>query len=106
VLARRSGLDRKYTPLLRAFGLREIVSGLGLLVGRNDQAWLWSRVGGDVLDVGFLTFAFVREKNADKRKMIAISAASVAPVVILDVVNVMRKEGESSDEFDSRAQAA
>jgi hypothetical protein len=37
--------------VLRGFGLREIVTGIGILTSENPRPWLWGRVAGDVLDV-------------------------------------------------------
>ncbi|RYZ64732.1 MAG: hypothetical protein EOP09_15475 [Proteobacteria bacterium] len=87
-----SGIDEKYSPLLKVFGAREITSGLGLLSGKDERAWLLSRIAGDVLDVGFLTYAFLKERDAKKKLMIAISAAAVTPVVIADVLNAVRSK--------------
>jgi hypothetical protein len=91
-LTRTSGLDPRYSTLLRIFGLREITSGIGLLSGRNPRTWMWSRVVGDALDVAFLSFAFIRQNDRASRKRIALSAAAVAPVVALDVVQSLRQE--------------
>ncbi|WP_420225485.1 hypothetical protein [Pigmentiphaga litoralis] len=40
--------------LMRCYGLREILCGVGLLSTRNARPWLWARLGGDVLDMGTL----------------------------------------------------
>src|SRR4051794_19661177 len=37
--------------LLRALGVRELLSGVGLLAQPNSAGWLWSRVGGDAMDL-------------------------------------------------------
>ena len=37
--------------LLQAFGLRELAAGIGILAQPDRPAWLWARVGGDVLDL-------------------------------------------------------
>lgn len=39
-------------PLVtRLHGLREIGVGVGLLMSRDPQPWLWGRVAGDVVDI-------------------------------------------------------
>ena len=39
-------------PLVtRMHGLREIGVGVGLLMSRDPQPWLWGRVAGDVVDI-------------------------------------------------------
>src|SRR4051812_48293088 len=81
-LARALGI--KQPGLLRAFGLREITAGVGLLLQDRKGPWGWARVAGDALDLGVLGFALrpsnVRGGNA------ALALAAVAPVVALDVL--------------------
>lgn len=45
-----------YDNLIRALGVREIGSGLGLMQG-NPGAFLWSRVAGDAMDLALLCAA-------------------------------------------------
>ena len=70
-------------PLLRAFGLREIASGAGILRGRRQAAWLWSRVVGDALDLAVLGRAR-SERGVDRRRL-ASATAAVAGVTALDL---------------------
>src|SRR5262245_60019100 len=52
------GMKRVKRPgLIRLFGLREVVGGLGLLAGSNPKPWLWARVAGDAMDLAMLGFA-------------------------------------------------
>jgi hypothetical protein len=37
--------------VIRAYGLREIATGVGLLTSKDPSPWLWARVAGDALDV-------------------------------------------------------
>lgn len=68
------------TALLRAYGLREIATGLGLLLARDPQPWLWGRVAGDVLDVGTL----VSVGRARPRNM-GVAVATLAAVGAVDL---------------------
>src|SRR3954452_9967228 len=43
--------------VIRAYGVREITSGFGILASKRPAPWLWSRVGGDVLDIATLVAA-------------------------------------------------
>jgi uncharacterized membrane protein len=70
--------------LLRAFGLRELVSGIGILAGRRRSEWLWSRVVGDVMDLAFLGGALGSD-YADRGKVAAATFA-VGGVTALDVL--------------------
>ena len=36
---------------VRAYGVREIVNGIGILASDDPTPWVWGRVGGDALDI-------------------------------------------------------
>ena len=75
---------RNSRVILRAFGLREFISGIGILAGRRRSEWLWSRVAGDVMDLAFLGSALSSDQ-ADRGKVAAATLA-VAGVAGLDVL--------------------
>ena len=52
-LARLTGVHGR-DGLVRAYGLREIVNGIGLLTSNDPRPWLWGRVAGDALDLATL----------------------------------------------------
>ena len=68
--------------LIRAYGVRELGKGIGLLSSPNPAPWLWGRVAGDALDLGTLAYAYQRSPN---RGTIALALANVATVIALDV---------------------
>ena len=49
-MARIAGAPNMPT-LTRAFGVREIGTGIGILTSKDPSPWLWGRVAGDALDV-------------------------------------------------------
>jgi hypothetical protein len=51
-LARNLGL--RSAALVRLYGLREIATGVGLLMARDPAPWTAARVGGDLLDAATL----------------------------------------------------
>ena len=55
-VSRVTGL-RGQEALLQAYGLREIATGIGILVSRQPRRWMWARVGGDALDLATLATA-------------------------------------------------
>lgn len=69
--------------LIRAYGVREIVKGVGILTSSNPTPWLWGRVAGDALDLGTLANAY---RTSPKRRNLAIAMANVATVTALDVL--------------------
>jgi hypothetical protein len=69
--------------LLRALGLREIASGIGILKWRKPGNWLWSRVAGDVMDLTLLGAAMF-SRDASRGRLLTATAA-VAGVTSLDM---------------------
>lgn len=67
--------------IVRAMGVREIASGA--LIARDRRKGMWSRVGGDVLDVA--TLAAVLPGNRRKRH-IGLALGAVAGATLLDVL--------------------
>ncbi|GGE09234.1 hypothetical protein GCM10011390_30420 [Aureimonas endophytica] len=68
----------------RAYGLREVAAGLGILLSRDPTPWIWSRVAGDALDLASLAPAL---RPANPQRPYAIGAfANVAAIAALDLV--------------------
>lgn len=68
----------------RAYGMREIASGVGILSQKDPQSrafWMWSRVAGDLIDLA--TLASIAT-TTNKRGFTAMSIASVVGVTALD----------------------
>jgi uncharacterized membrane protein len=84
-VARLSGVpdDRGNRSLLRALGMREIATGVGIL-SEPAPKWIWGRVGGHAIDLALLRFAFNDDRADRERLMGAIAALS--GVTILDVL--------------------
>ena len=99
-MARATGMPRR-TTLMQAYGLREIVSGIGLLSSRDPRAWLWARVAGDALDVTTLA-AHAGGGTLGTRAKLAMGV--VAPVVLLDLAYARmadsRSRGREAAAFD------
>jgi uncharacterized membrane protein len=69
--------------LMRVVGIREIASGVGILSRRKPTSWLWSRVGGDLMDLMILGKALV-SPSANRRR-VATTTAAVTGVTVLDI---------------------
>jgi len=69
--------------LVRAYGLREITKGVGILTAKDPTPWVWARVAGDALDLGTLTSAY-RDENP-QRENVGMALLNVAGVTALDV---------------------
>ena len=70
--------------LMRAFGLREISSGIGILSGKRTDAWVRARVAGDMMDLALLG-RLLLDDSSDRGKTIA-STLAVAGVTALDML--------------------
>jgi uncharacterized membrane protein len=84
-LAQLIGLsnDEDTCAVLRAVGLREVATGVGILVRPGSAGWLRARVGGDVMDLALLGSA-LRSDQA-RRPKVAAAAAAVIGVMALDL---------------------
>ena len=96
--------SERMTATLRAYGAREIGNGLAILTQPGNPRWLWSRVGGDALDLASLGAAAADER-ADRAR-ICIASAAVAGVTALDVLAAFGLGARSgaTDEFGAAPQ--
>ena len=90
--------DSDMVSLVRAFGARELGNGLAILAEPNRPTWMWSRVGGDALDLACL-LASANSPGA-RRGRAALATAAVLGVTVLDV---MCAQQLSEREHDRRA---
>lgn len=94
-VARLIGLkEDEHTTLLRAYGVRELAAGVGILTRPKPTYWMWNRVIGDAVDLKSIRNAMEAEGN-DRAKL-KLAALAVAGVAALDVVSSMRLTSEAS----------
>ena len=81
-LAMNLGLSR-FEWLVRAYGVREVLTGVLILVSKDPTPWIWLRVIGDAVDGATLGWGYMR----DPFKMMGIMTCfmTVTPVIIADV---------------------
>src|SRR5215510_7227720 len=81
-LAKLIGLRGDHNVLFRVLGAREITSGIGILAGRRPNSnWMWSRVGGDAIDLALLGAAF--RQRRPKQNKLAMATAAMTGVTAL-----------------------
>ncbi len=88
-----------------AIGLREITSGIGILSSSRPTGWVWSRVGGDLMDLALLG----RSMNASNDKSrVAAATAAVAGVTVVDFLTgqQLSKHGDGAERRTNGASAA
>ena len=84
---------------MRAVGLREIASGLGILTQDKTAPWLWARVGGDAMDLALLRKAMT-SGNADRGRL-TTAAAAIAGIAAVDALcgmQLTREEGAPAND--------
>lgn len=79
-LARALGMQG-HEPLLQLYGAREIASGVAILSTESASS-VWSRVGGDAIDIG--TLALQLRRDNPKRGNVALALAAVGGITMLD----------------------
>lgn len=72
------------TGLVRLYGVREIVKGIGILSQENPENWIKARIAGDVLDLATLATALTPDN--DRRHRVAGAILFIAGVTALDVI--------------------
>ncbi len=91
-VARFIGVDDCGTvpTALRVFGVREILTGLGLLAKPQGAFGPWARVFGDAIDLAFLGWA-LKSKSLERGRTIGAIVA-VAGVAALDAYAGVRRQ--------------
>jgi hypothetical protein len=96
-VSRKTGIRNQ--TLVGLYGLREIGTGIGLLVARDPMLWVWARVGGDALDMGTLASG-VTARNP-RRNGALIGLLMVVGVTALDLALAGRLHGVAEREAHS-----
>lgn len=71
--------------ILRAYGVREIVCGIGILSSTRPTGWLWARVAGDALDL-LTAGGNYAEAGGHRRGRLLATALALAGVTALDAL--------------------
>ena len=81
LITRALGMEGRET-LVRAYGVREVAAGVTSL-SPDKSVGLWSRVGGDMLDLVTLHGAYTHDNP--KRGNVGMAMALVAGITLLDL---------------------
>lgn len=90
-LCRMLGMEGHET-LIRAYGAREVATGVAILTSHDPTPWIWGRVAGDAVDIATVAAA-LRDDNPKKGNVVAGLAALVG-VTALDVICASGLSGE------------
>ncbi len=86
--------DDRSSRTMRAVGVREIASGIGLLTRQQPAGFAWARVAGDALDLVLLGGAYT-SRRSDRRR-VAAAAAAVLGVAALDLLAAQTLTAEAA----------
>lgn len=97
-LARFLGIPA-HGGLIRACGVREIATGIGLLASRNPRPWMVARVAGDAADLALLAWA---ARDGARPNNALLAAGAVAGVTALDLycATELQREKRPVTEWD------
>ncbi len=101
-LARLLGMEER-TELIRAYGARELVTGIGILSQQDPTPWIWGRVGGDAIDLATLAPGLDPDNPAQRNVIVAVAA--VAGVTVLDAVCAQQLSSARRSRATARRQA-
>src|ERR671932_2832400 len=90
-VTRPFGMQR-HTALIRAYGLREIAAGIGILTQSDPTPWVWGRVAGDALDIA--TMAAGLSGDNPRRGNVAVALAGLVGITALDAYCAQRLGAE------------
>lgn len=76
--------DEDDQKIMRVVGMREIASGLGILAQAKPTPWLWSRVGGDAMDLALLRSAM--DSPWSQKDRVTAAALAVLGITAADVL--------------------
>jgi hypothetical protein len=70
--------------LIRAYGARELATGVAILTSHDPTPWIWGRVAGDAVDIG--TLATANRGTPEKRDDVIGAFAALVAVTALDAI--------------------
>jgi hypothetical protein len=82
-VARAAGV-KGLEPLVRAYGAREIATGIAILTSHDATPWIWGRVAGDMADIA--TVAAGLQQDNEKKENTVLTLAALAAVTVVDVI--------------------
>ncbi len=86
-VGRMVGVEGK-PELLQAYGVREFLSGLGILA----SPWLWARVAGDAVDAATLSPGLYSMRKS-RQLTSGMAVAAVAAIGLLDIYTAVQAQG-------------
>lgn len=73
-----------HETLIRAYGARELATGVAILTSHDPTPWIWGRVAGDAVDIATLVTA--NHGTPEKRTGVTAAFAALVGVTALDAL--------------------
>ena len=89
------GAPTHHHPFMRGMGFREIASGISILIPGTSTGGVWSRIGGDAIDLAYLGTALLSGASRPSRLM--LTGAAVAGVTLLDVLCAQQRTSSARE---------
>jgi hypothetical protein len=70
-------------PVIRAYGAREVATGVAILTSHDPAPWIWARVAGDLADIA--TVATGLQQGNPRKENSGLALAALAAVTLLDI---------------------
>ena len=91
--------DEDDQKVMRLVGAREIASGFGILAQSKPTPWLWSRVGGDAMDLALLKSAM--DSPRSDRDRVATATIAVLGITAADLLCSTRMSAEPNPPYEA-----
>jgi hypothetical protein len=69
--------------VIRAYGAREVATGVAILTSHDPAPWIWARVAGDMADIA--TVGTGLQQSNPKKENSALALAALAAVTLVDL---------------------
>ena len=85
--------NERTTATLRTHGAREFANGMAILAQPREATWLWSRAGGDALDL--LTLGAAAGHRGANGARLCFASIAVTGIAVLDVLAAVAMSRQS-----------
>lgn len=86
---------RGMEQVVRAYGAREVATGVAILTSHNPEPWIWARVAGDMADMATVATGLRRGKG-HKRDNNMLTLAALTAVTAVDIACASGMNGEKA----------